>query len=35
MTTAVIACGALALHVNAIAERRGWEIDVHPLPPPR
>ena len=33
MTTAVIACGALALHVNAIAERRGWEIDVHPLPP--
>jgi len=33
MTTAVIACGALALHVNAIAERRGWKIDVHPLPP--
>jgi hypothetical protein len=33
MTTAVIACGALALHVKAIAERRGWEIDVHPLPP--
>jgi hypothetical protein len=33
MTTAVIACGALALHVTAIAERRGWEIDVHPLPP--
>jgi len=33
MTTAVIACGALALHVSAIAERRGWEIDVHPLPP--
>ena len=33
MTTAVIACGALALHVNAIAERRGWDIDVQPLPP--
>jgi hypothetical protein len=33
MTTAVIACGALALHVTAIAERRGWQIDVHPLPP--
>jgi hypothetical protein len=30
---AVIACGALALHVRAIAQRRGWEVDVHPLPP--
>ena len=29
----VIACGALALHVNAIARRRGWPVDVHPLPP--
>ena len=29
----VIACGALALHVRAIAERRGWPVDVHPLPP--
>ena len=29
----MIACGALAVHVDAIAERRGWEIDVHPLPP--
>jgi uncharacterized protein DUF1638 len=33
MTTAVVACGALALHVSAIAERRGWTVDVHPLPP--
>src|SRR5215210_4040733 len=33
MTVAVVACGALALHVRAIAARRGWEIDVHPLPP--
>ena len=33
MSVGVIACGALALHVTAIAERRGWEIDVHPLPP--
>ncbi|HEV8449946.1 MAG TPA: DUF1638 domain-containing protein [Gaiellales bacterium] len=33
MTTAVIACGALAVHINSIAERRGWQIDVHPLPP--
>jgi len=31
--TAVLACGALALHVRAIAGRRGWPIDVHPLPP--
>ncbi len=33
MSTAVVACGALAAHVSAIAERRGWSIDVHPLPP--
>jgi len=31
--TAVIACGALALHVRAIAERRGWDVEVVPLPP--
>jgi hypothetical protein len=30
---AVIACGALALDIGAIAERRGWPLDVHPLPP--
>ena len=30
---AVVACGALALHVQRIARRRGWDIDVHPLPP--
>jgi Protein of unknown function (DUF1638) len=30
---AVVACGALALHVQAIARRRGWDLDVHPLPP--
>ena len=30
---AVIACGALSLHVEQIARRRGWAIDVHPLPP--
>ena len=29
----VVACGALALHVKRIAARRGWEVDVHPLPP--
>jgi hypothetical protein len=29
----VVACGALALHVKAVAARRGWKLDVHPLPP--
>jgi hypothetical protein len=29
----VIACGALATHVEQIAGRRGWDVDVHPLPP--
>ena len=28
----VIACGALAADVRRIARRRGWEIDVHPVP---
>lgn len=31
--TAVLACGALALHVKAIAARNGLALDVHPLPP--
>jgi Protein of unknown function (DUF1638) len=31
MSTAVIACGALAAEVRRIAKRRGWEIDVHPI----
>jgi Protein of unknown function (DUF1638) len=30
--TGVVACGALAAEVRAIARRRGWTIDVHPLP---
>ena len=33
MTVGVVACGALALHVRAIADRRGWDVDVVPLPP--
>jgi hypothetical protein len=28
-----VACGALARHVADIAARRGWPVDVHPLPP--
>ena len=30
---AVIACGALSQPAAQIAERRGWDVDVHPLPP--
>lgn len=28
-----MACGAIARHVTAVAARRGWPVDVHPLPP--
>jgi hypothetical protein len=28
----VVACGALAADVRRIARRRGWPVDVHPLP---
>jgi hypothetical protein len=31
--TAVIACGALALHIRQIARRDGLDLDVYPLPP--
>src|SRR5689334_24140336 len=31
--TALVACGALAKHAAEIAARRGWAVDVHPLPP--
>jgi len=30
--TAVLACGALAADVRRIARRRGWDVDVHPVP---
>jgi hypothetical protein len=33
MSTVVVTCGALALHVKAIAARRGWDLDVRPVPP--
>jgi Protein of unknown function (DUF1638) len=28
----VVACGALAVHIKAIARRRGWDLEVRPLP---
>ena len=31
--TALLACGALGQPAAAIAARRGWPLDVHPLPP--
>jgi hypothetical protein len=31
--TALVACGALAQPAAAVALRRGWPLDVHPLPP--
>jgi len=33
MSTVVVSCGALALHVKAIAACDGLALDVHPLPP--
>jgi len=29
----VVACGALAADVARVAEQRGWDVEVHPLPP--
>jgi hypothetical protein len=33
MRKTIVACGALALHIDRIAKRRGWELEVRPLPP--
>jgi hypothetical protein len=33
LTRVVVSCGALALHVKQIAARRGWDVDVRPVPP--
>jgi hypothetical protein len=33
MSTVVVSCGALALHVKQIARRRGWDLEVRPVPP--
>jgi hypothetical protein len=33
LTRVVVTCGALALHVKQIANRRGWDLDVRPVPP--
>jgi len=33
MSQVIVSCGALALHVKQIAARRGWDVDVRPVPP--
>jgi hypothetical protein len=33
MSRTIVACGALALHIGQIAKRRGWDLEVRPLPP--
>jgi hypothetical protein len=33
MTRVVVSCGALALHVRQIADRRGWDVEIRPVPP--
>jgi hypothetical protein len=33
MSRTIVACGALALHIDQIAKRRGWDLEVRPLPP--
>ena len=33
MRRTIVACGALALHIDRIAKRRGWDVEVRPLPP--
>jgi Protein of unknown function (DUF1638) len=33
MTQVVVSCGALALQVRKIADRRGWDVEVRPVPP--
>jgi hypothetical protein len=30
---ALIGCGALSTDITAICEQRGWDVDLHPLPP--
>ena len=30
---ALIGCGALSADITAICEQRGWDVDLHPLPP--
>jgi len=33
MSKTVVACGALALQISRIAKRRGWDLELRPVPP--
>ena len=33
MSTTVVACGALSFQIRRIAARRGWDLEVRPVPP--
>lgn len=33
MSTAIIACGAIATHISNIADREGFDLTIYPLPP--
>jgi len=33
MSITVVACGALSFQIQRIAERRGWDLEVRPVPP--
>ena len=33
MSTAIIACGAIATHISNIASQEGFELTIYPLPP--
>ena len=33
MTRTIVACGAVSLQIKRIAARRGWDLDVRPIPP--
>jgi hypothetical protein len=33
VSAGVVACGAIAADVSAVAERRGWDVEIRPLPP--
>ncbi len=33
MNVGIVACGAIATHINSVQERYGLDITIYPLPP--